>query len=89
MMGIPLDGTAYMFGDNQSVITQSTIPHSLLPNHRVREAVAAGVIYFMKIDGKQNIADCLAKFLSYSMLCPMIEPLLFWRGDTIEANTPA
>jgi hypothetical protein len=26
MMGVPLDGKAYMFGDNQSVITSGTIP---------------------------------------------------------------
>jgi hypothetical protein len=96
MMGIPLDGTAYMFGDNQGVITQSTIPHSVLTKrhnalayHRVREAVAAGVIYFLKIDGKQNVADCLTKFLSHSVLWPMIEPLLFWKGETIEPKTPA
>jgi hypothetical protein len=26
MMGIPIDGPSWMFGDNQSVITSSTIP---------------------------------------------------------------
>jgi hypothetical protein len=83
-----------MFGDNQSVITQSTIPHSVLTKrhnalayHRVREAVAGGVIHFLKIDGKQNIADCLTKFLTHAMLWPMIEPLLFWKGDTTKAKT--
>ena len=30
MMGVPLDGKSYMFGDNQSVITSGTIPHSSL-----------------------------------------------------------
>jgi hypothetical protein len=30
MMGIPLDGASLMFGDNASVITSSTIPHSTL-----------------------------------------------------------
>jgi hypothetical protein len=30
MMGAPLDGKAYMFDDNQSVITSGTIPHSSL-----------------------------------------------------------
>ena len=28
MLGIPLDGPAWLFGDNQSVITSLTIPHS-------------------------------------------------------------
>ena len=27
-LGVPIKGKAYMFGDNQSVITSSTIPHS-------------------------------------------------------------
>ena len=29
-LGVPLDGPAWMFGDNQAVITSSTIPHSKL-----------------------------------------------------------
>ena len=51
-LGAPiLDGKAYMFGDNASVITSlTTIPHSslnkchnALSNHRVREAIALNV----------------------------------------------
>ena len=30
MLGVPLDGPAWLFGDNQSVVTSSTIPHSVL-----------------------------------------------------------
>jgi hypothetical protein len=48
MMGIPLDGTATMFGDNQ-VLLLSRLFHSVLSKrhnalayHRVREAVSAG-----------------------------------------------
>jgi hypothetical protein len=47
MMGIPIDGLARMFGDNQSATTLSTIPHtnlnkwhSALSSHRVREAIS-------------------------------------------------
>ena len=29
-LGVPLDGPSYMFGDNQSVVTSGTIPHSTL-----------------------------------------------------------
>ena len=29
-LGVPIKGKAYMFGDNQSIITSSTIPHSQL-----------------------------------------------------------
>ena len=47
-LGVPVKDKAYMFGDNQSVVTSSTIPHSglnkwhnALSYHRVREAIAA------------------------------------------------
>ena len=48
-----------MFGDNQSVVTSATIPHSKLNKrhvalsyHRVREAIAQEVVEFYHIDGK-------------------------------------
>ena len=56
MMGISFDGPAWMFGDNQSVLTSSTIPqsslnklHNALSYHRVREAIAFGIINFMHV----------------------------------------
>ena len=79
-----------MFGDNQSVVTSGTIPHSTLNKrhnalayHRVREAVAADILNFMHISTKQNVADALTKFLPYPVWRPLIEPLLFRKGDTM------
>lgn len=87
-MGVPLEKYAWMLGDNQSVITQSTIPsstlskrHNALAYHRVRWAVAAGIIKFVWIDGKENIADVLTKYLPYCDAMPLLKPVLFWRGD--------
>jgi hypothetical protein len=47
-LGVPIDGLAWIFGDNQSVITSSTMLHSSLNKrhnalsyHRVREAIAS------------------------------------------------
>jgi hypothetical protein len=61
MMGIPLDGPIWMFGDNQSVITSSTIPESTfnkrqnaLSYHLVQECIAAKIIYFINVEGKYN-----------------------------------
>jgi Reverse transcriptase (RNA-dependent DNA polymerase) len=95
MMGIPLDGPSWLFGDNQSVITSSTIPHSTLNKrhnalsyHRVREAIASGVIYFIHISGTNNPSDILTKFLPYHKFWPLILPLLFWRGDTLSKVSP-
>jgi len=94
MMGIPLQGPAYLFGDNQSVVTSSTLPHSTLSKrhnalayHRVREAIAAKILYFIHIEGVQNPADILTKFLPHATFWPFVRPLLFWRGETTE-NVP-
>jgi hypothetical protein len=89
-LGVPLDGPAWLLGDNQSVISSSTIPHSQLSKrwnalsyHKVREAVAMGVMHFYKIHGKQNPADIITKYLSYSEFWPLTQPLLFWFGETV------
>ena len=51
MFGVPIDGTSWLFGDNKSVVTSSTIPHSTLNKrwnalsyHKVREAVAGNIV---------------------------------------------
>ena len=78
-----------MFGDNQSVITSSNLPHSPLTKrhnallyHRVREAISAKIMHFLHIDGTQNPADLMTKFLPWSIAEKFITPLLIWKGDT-------
>jgi hypothetical protein len=68
MLGIPIEGHALLLGDNASVIASTTIPssplrkkHNAFVYHRVREAIAAGIIKFAKIDSKDNLSDCLTK----------------------------
>ena len=77
-----------MFGDNQSVVTSSTIPHSVLSKrhnclafHRVRECVAADIIRFYHIKGTLNPSDIMSKHCGYPQAWPIIRPLLFWAGD--------
>lgn len=88
-MGVPLDGPSWMLGDNQSVITSSTIPksmlnkrHNALSYHRVRAAIAAKIIQFCKIPGTENPSDVCTKFLPYAVFWPLVQPLLFWAGET-------
>ena len=88
-MGSPIGELSFLLGDNQSVMTSSTIPHSLLSKrhnalayHRVRAAVAGGFLKFSYLPSKQNTADILTKFLNGQELYQQIHRLLFWRGDT-------
>ena len=83
-----------MFGDNQSVVTSSTLPHSALNKrhnalscHRVREAIAAKVIKFFHIPGSENPADALSKHCGWPQMWPLIQPLLFWKGAPSDAQT--
>jgi hypothetical protein len=91
-MGVPLEKCSWMMGDNRSVITQSTVPssvlskrHNALAYHRVRWAVAAGIIKFVKVDGKENLADPMTKYMAFAEAMPVLKPTLFWRGDTRDA----
>jgi hypothetical protein len=88
MFGVPIDGPAWMFGDNQSVVTSSNLPHSPLTKrhnalayHRVREAIAAKVMYFLHMEGSMNPADIMTKFLPWSTAKDFVTKLLMWRGD--------
>jgi hypothetical protein len=95
MLGAPLDGPGWMFGDNESVITNSTVPqstlkkrHNALSYHRVREACAAGVIWFIHTPGKTNVADVLTKYLPWCDMKDKLGPVLFWKGDTLDSPPP-
>ena len=87
-MGVPV-GRSIMFGDNESVIKNSTLPnsrlmkrHMALSYHRVREAIVAKILSFHHIPGKENPADILSKHWGYQQIWDLLRPLLFWKGDT-------
>jgi hypothetical protein len=87
-LGVPVEGSSILFGDNKSVVTSSTIPHSglnerhnALSYHRVREAIAAKILKFFHISGSANPADVLSKHTGHADAWPLIQPLLFWRGQ--------
>ncbi|KAL7570791.1 hypothetical protein ACA910_014420 [Epithemia clementina (nom. ined.)] len=96
-LGVPIKGRSYLFGDNKSVVTNATIPtsvlskrHHALSYHRVREAVALGFLLFHWIDGKKNPADILSKHWTFVSVYPMLKSLLLWRGETNDIkDTPA
>jgi hypothetical protein len=84
MFGIPVDGPSNVFCDNKSVVTNSTVPTSLLSKkhnsiayHRVRESVAAGVIRIAKVHSKENLADLLTKPLPTADLKYLAQRILW------------
>jgi len=86
--GVPVKSKSYMFGDNKSVVTSATIPHSglikchnALSYHCVHESIAARILGIFHIDGKKNPADVLSKHGGFLQIWPLIKPLLFWHGD--------
>jgi hypothetical protein len=90
-LGVPVRDKSYMFGDNKSVVDSSSQVHSklhkrhtMLSFHRVREAVASGMIDFNFIPGDINPADILSKHWGYSQIWPQLKTVLFWKGDTAE-----
>jgi hypothetical protein len=71
-LGVPVNAKSFMFGDNQTVVTISSIPHSSLNKrhnalayHRVREMIAAKILGYYWIDGKKSPADIVSKHWSY------------------------
>ena len=70
MMGIPLDGPAYVYGDNMSVIHNTQRPESMLKKksnsvcyHYTRESVAMGECTTGHIPTKENPADLCTKVI--------------------------
>ena len=68
MMGVPLSGPSYIFGDNMSVIHNTQRPESTLKKkshqlcyHAVRESVAMGESITTHIDMNLNPADLATK----------------------------
>jgi hypothetical protein len=88
-LGVEVHGATYLFGDNGSVVTNSSIPesplrkrHQALAYHFTREAIAAKVVDFRHLPGTLNPADILSKHWGYAQIWPMLRTILFWSGDT-------
>ena len=72
MMGIPVEGPTYIYGDNQSVLANTTIPDSTLKKksqskayHFVHEGVARDEWRTSYVNTHDNKADLLTKQLPH------------------------
>jgi hypothetical protein len=83
-LGIAIQGPANVFCDNNSVVISSSIPSSVLKKkhnaiayHKVREAIAAGIIRVAHEPTTTNLADLLTKSLSGPTFRSLIGHILF------------
>src|SRR5210317_780599 len=84
LIGVELDGPALLLGDNNSVVLNCTMPHSVLKKmhaacnyHRVRKTIVGGAMVFSHISSEYNFADILTKPLSGPAFRNLVKPLLF------------
>jgi hypothetical protein len=84
MLGAEVDGPCMLFGDNNLVILNATIPslmlkkkHNAIACHRTRECVAANIVRFAHVNSASNLADCLTKPLRAVAFWRCIQPILF------------
>ena len=84
MMGIPLEGPANVFCDNEAVVTSATRPESMLKKkhvsvcyHRVREGCASGMMRVAKEHTDTNLSDCLTKVLGAPRRKFLFERILY------------
>ena len=87
-LGAPITTKSFLFGDNRSVVTSATLPHSTLTKrhnilafHRVREAIAEKLMAFYWIQSAYYLSDMLSKHWDLPTVYPMILKLLITRGN--------
>ena len=83
-MGVLVKAPSILLVDNEAVVKNTTLPSSTLkkkPNaiayHKVREAVAAGIVQVAHVRSHVNVADILTKPLSPKSYYKILRYILF------------
>jgi hypothetical protein len=83
MFGVPVDGPADVFCDDQGVVKNASIPESTLSKKHnsincslVQESVAAGVVRVGKEDAETDLADGLTQSHSAPKRCKIFGSIL-------------
>ena len=88
MFGIPVLGEANVFCDNEAVyknvsFAESTLKkkHNSICFHRVRECVAAGILFVHKVNSAFNLSDILTKCLPREARVRIRQRIMFCETD--------
>ena len=91
MLGVKVEETSVMVGDNMAVVINTTLPSSSLKKkhqacnyHRIREAIAAGIFKFGYIDTSLNLADVCTKPLGSESFHLLLKDYMFRRPASID-----
>jgi hypothetical protein len=93
-LGVPIKGSTMVFGDNETVVNTASTPHARLQKrhnalsyHKARSSHAARIMRMNHIPGDRNPADILSKHWDFSSVWKVLQPLMFWRGDTAKCSS--
>jgi hypothetical protein len=88
-LGICIQEQSHKFRDNETVVKSSIRPHAKLDKchtassfHHVRKAISSKFIVCHHIPSVDNPADVLSKHWGSQQVWKLLQPLLFWHGDT-------
>ena len=91
MLGVPLEETSLLIGDNMIVILNTILPSSMLKKkhnaiayHRVREVIAAKINNFAYIDFKLNVADILTKPMTTDLFHGCLKNYMFRKPSIVQ-----
>ena len=102
MMGVPVKGPTLLFGDNESMVKNVTLPqstlkkrHNAIAYHKVRQAVAAGFVGIVHCRSEHNLADWGTKMvtgkvhqhLMHHQSYPPTSVREYWRDISHGTNT--
>ena len=83
-LGVPLNGPSILLGDNRGVVESASNfttvlikKHNAISYHRVREAVASGIVDFRWIDGVNNLADLMTKPVAKVVHFKLVKEFMF------------
>jgi hypothetical protein len=91
MLGVRIEESSLLIGDNMSVVLNTTIPASALKKkhqacnyHKIRECIASGIIRYGHIKSGDNVADLLTKPLPRSIFEKLCDKYLFRKSVMLQ-----